>query len=203
MTARLPGGAGPQFLLVMPFIARERQNMTAILLVENDGERYGEFTLLELPRDRQVSGPRQVRAIIEADPGIRSQLNFWRQAGSDVDFGRLRVVPLDQSLFYVQPIYLSGAGSSITQLQALVVSDGTSVAMGETLYDAVSALLGYAQAARPLPENPADADTDWARRALELMQDADRAVRAGNWEEFGRRWAELQDLLRRASGTSR
>jgi uncharacterized membrane protein (UPF0182 family) len=203
MMARAPGEAQPSFLLVMPFIARERQNMTAILAVENDGERYGDMTLLELPRDRQIAGPRQIRSIIEQDPAISTALSLWRQSGSEVEIGRLRVVPLEQSVFYVQPIFLSGSGSSIPQLQRIIASDGTSVAMGVTLYDAVSTLLGYAEATQPLEDYPADPDATWARRALDLMEAADQAVRNGNWQEFGRKWAELQDLLRRLAGSQR
>jgi uncharacterized membrane protein (UPF0182 family) len=200
MMARAPGRQAPSFLLVAPFIARDRQNMTAILLVENDAESYGRKTLLEIPRTQQVSGPRQVRTIIEQDPTISAQLSLWRTSGSDVELGRLRVVPLERSILYVQPIFLASSGTSIPQLQRIIVSDGTSVAMGETLESAVGALLGSTQAEEPYAaETPATGDAAMARRALELMDLAERALRAFDWAEFGRRWAELQNVLRRAA----
>ena len=200
MMLPVPGSQTRRFLLLMPFIARERQNMTSILLIENDAGGYGRKVLLELPRDRLVSGPRQVRSLIEQDPVISAQLSLWRQSGSDVEIGRLRIVPLDKSILYVQPIFLSGSGNSIPQLQFLVVSDGTSVAMSPTLSDAVAALVGEEGVSQPVI-GAADVaeDPDWANRALEAMQRAERALREGAWAEFGRQWSELQEILRRAT----
>jgi uncharacterized protein len=203
MMLPVPGSQTRRFLLLMPFIARERQNMTSILLIENDAGSYGRKVLLELPRDRLVSGPRQVRSLIEQDPVISAQLSLWRQGGSDVEIGRLRVVPLEKSILYVQPIFLSGSGNSIPQLQFLVVSDGTSVSMASTLPDAVASLLGEETVSQPVV-GAADvsADPDWAKRALDAMQRAERALREGAWAEFGKQWSELQEILRRAT-TSR
>jgi len=197
-------GAAPELLLIMPFIARERQNMTAVLIVRNSPEAYGRTTMLELPRDQQISGPRQVRTMIEQDPGISAQLSLWRQGGSDVEIGRLRVVPLAGSLLYVQPIFLSGSGSSIPQLQRLIASDGTSVAMAATLDDAIAALLGSERSGRPEvpagPAGPVPANAgNWARQADELMKAANEALRAGDFAEFGRKWSELQALIARAA----
>jgi hypothetical protein len=202
MMTTFRGSPTPEFLVLMPFIARERQNMTAVLIVENAAGSYGRKTLLELPRDEQIAGPRQVRTIIEQDPGISAQLSLWRQSGSDVEIGRLRIVPLDGSLLYVQPIFLSGSGSSIPQLQRLIASDGTSVAMAATLDEAIAALVGSA-ADQPTTTVAADpspaAAVGWAPMALETMQAADRALRAGDFAEFGRLWNELQTLIRSAA----
>jgi hypothetical protein len=178
MMATFRGSETPEFLLVMPFIARERQNMTAIMIVENSAGSYGRTTLLELPRDEQIAGPRQVRTIIEQDPAIAQQLSLWRQGGSEVEIGRLRIVPLDASLLYVQPIFLSGTGSAIPQLQRLVGSEPQ----------------------RPESAAPTPAATGaWAARAMNLAQAADRAIRAGDFAEFGRLWNELQEVLRAAA----
>src|SRR5207253_5291378 len=92
---RLPSSPRAEFLLTMPFIARQRQNMTALLVGRSDAPHYGELQLLELPRDQQIPGPTQVQALIEQDPAISPQLTLWRQSGSDVDLGHLRIVPLD------------------------------------------------------------------------------------------------------------
>jgi hypothetical protein len=200
MMASFRGSPTPEFLLVMPFIARERQNMTAIMIVENSAAAYGRTTLLELPRDEQIAGPRQVRTLIEQDPAISGQLSLWRQSGSEVESGRLRIVPLDESLLYIQPIFLSASGSSIPQLQRLAVSDGTSVVMAATLDEAIAALVG-AEVARPATAagTPSATPGAWAPRALDLMQAADRALRAGDFAEFGRLWTELQSVIRDAA----
>ncbi len=186
------------FQLVVPFIARERQNMTAILSVENDPGAYGRLTLRELPPEAQVTGPRQVRTLIEQDPSISSQLTLWRQGGSDVELGRLRVLPMDGWILYVQPVFLLGSGGSIPQLQRVVASDGTIVAMGQTLSEATSGLVRGTPPA-PAPGTPPPATPDATRRAWDLFQNAEKALRAGDWSEFGRLWQEMGTLLERAA----
>jgi len=188
------------FLLVTPFVARERQNMTAVMLVANSPENYGDITLLQLARDAQVSGPRQIRTIIEQDPTISADLSLWRQSGSDVDLGELRIVPLDSALLYVQPVFLKGSAGSIPQLHRVIVSDGTSVFMASTLRDGVIGLrAGEDTTAADVAGGAATPDVDWAARAIEVLNAADQALRNGQFDEFGRRWAELQDVLRRAA----
>jgi hypothetical protein len=140
--------------------------------------------------------------MVEQDPTISAQLSLWRQSGSDVDMGQLRVVPLDSALLYVQPVFLKGtvgATGAIPQLQRIVVSDGTSVFMAPTLREA---LLGLARDTLGGPERDPEstpAPGDWAARALEILSSAERALRDGQWAEFGRQWSALQELLRRAA----
>jgi len=197
---RSGSGDGASFQLAVPFIARERQNMTAMLTVENDPGAYGRLTLSELPPEAQVTGPRQVRTLIEQDPTISSQLTLWRQGGSDVELGRLRVLPMDGWILYVQPVFLLGSGGSIPQLQRVVASDGTIVAMGQTLAEATAGLASGATAA-PEPGAEETAGTDVARRAWQMFEDAEGALRAGDWATFGRLWQQLRTLLERAAAS--
>jgi uncharacterized protein len=208
----LPGAATAEFLVLMPFIAKERQNMTALLVGRSDGEALGELVLIELPRDQQIPGPGQVQALIEQDPVISAQLSLWRQAGSDVQLGHLRVVPLDSAFFYAEPLFLSAAGSPIPELRRIVVSDGRNVVMAPSLEEAVRGLGGVSGAPAPVaageaPEPgttglPAPADGEWSRRALDLLEEAERLLRQGDWAGFGQRWAELHALLRQTTRPS-
>lgn len=200
---RPPGEERAEFLLTLPFIARERQNMTAILLVWNDPAHYGRKVLLELPRDGQTLGPTQVSAIIEQDATISQLLTFWRGAERDVDLGRVRVLPLDSAVLYVQPLFLSAVSASgsgaIPQLQRVIVSDGSEISMAETLPGALAAL--YDEDARtvlptlPTPLQPA-ATQSWPARALALFEEAERRLRAGDFRGFADAWDELARLLR-------
>lgn len=197
----LPGQEEPEFLLSIPFIARERQNMTALLVARNDPPHYGELVLFELPRDQQIPGPTQVAALIEQDPVISPQLSLWRQAGSDVDLGRLRVLPLDGGFLYVQPIFLSARESSIPELARVVVSDGRTVSMAPTLAEAIRGLGApvpverrRGDAPHPIPQE----GDGWRRRAAELFDEAERRLQQGDWAGFGERWAELRALLKGA-----
>lgn len=208
MLARLPGGDQHEFMAVVPLIARERENMRALLVARSDAPAFGQLVLLELPSDERIKGPGQIQTIIEQDPEISAQLSLWRQAGSNVEDGELRIVPAAGRILYVQPLFLSAQAGSIPQLQRVVVSDGTRVAMGVTLVQALQALAGGEAAWRAgegmevLPAAPpagtpaAPPGSDWPARALELLEAAEERLRAGDFAGFGARWAELQDLLR-------
>lgn len=199
----LPGATGREFLILVPFVARERQNMTAVLIGRNDPPHFGELILLELPRDQLVPGPTQVRAQIEQDPVISAQLTLWSQRGSSVDFGHMLIVPTDSAFLYIQPIFLSAADQSIPELQQVVVSDGRRVAMAPRLAVAIDALA--AGEARPEPGRqveeslPVVPQGAWSVDALDLLLEAEARARAGDWAAFGERLAELRRLLERAA----
>lgn len=200
---RLPGEDRTEFLLAIPFIARERQNMTGLLVARSDAPHYGDLLLLELPRDQQIPGPRQVETLIEQDPVISQQLSLWRQSGSDVSFGHLRVVPLDGMFLYIEPLYISNPGNPIPQLTRIVASDGRSVSMAPTLAEAITNLRGAEPTNEP-SEDPGMVEqlappADWPQRALEIMEQAEQRLRAGDWAGFGAAWNELQRVLRRAA----
>jgi uncharacterized membrane protein (UPF0182 family) len=208
VSLRLPGATNAEFLLNMPFIARQRQNMTALLFGRSDAPHYGELMLLELPRDQQIPGPTQVQALMEQDPLISPQLSLWRQAGSDVELGHPRVIPLDSTFIYVQPLFLSAAGRPIPELQRVIVSDGRAVSMAPSLQEAVRGLSASVGAPAPAPISspsrpaagvPAGSLPDQQRRALELLDDAERRLRSGDFAGFGARLAELRQLLQRAA----
>jgi uncharacterized protein len=205
MLAAMPGEGQPEFLLMNSFIALGRQNMTGLLLARSDAPNYGQLVLLEMPRDDQIRGPAQVQAFIEQDPFISQQLALWRQQGSSVELGRLRVVPTETSLLYVEPLFLAAAQAerAIPQLQQVIVSDGTAVAMADDLRTAVARLSGRdlapAEVARdaadaPAPFAPAPAE-EWRAQALQLMREADDRIRAGDFAGFGAAWARLRALL--------
>jgi uncharacterized membrane protein (UPF0182 family) len=198
----LPGESEPEFLLSTPFIARERQNMTALLVARSDPPHSGELILYELPRDQQILGPVQIAALMEQDPAISPQLALWGQAGSVVRMGRLRVVPLDSTFLFVRPVFLSPRETSIPELARLIVSDGRAVQMASNLRGAVEGLRAdHADIGRPEEpphrERPEySPDQEGLRiRARELLDEAERRLRAGDWEGFGVSWSALRRLL--------
>ena len=203
----LPGQQHDEYVLTAPYIARQRQNMTAMLIARNDAPHYGELLMIELPRNQLISGPMQVHAIVEQDPGISPQLSLWRQAGSDVNIGHVRVVPVGNGFLYIMPLFLSAQGSPIPELQRIIVSDGGRVAMASTLADAVVGLYGasapaapsVAGAAAPATVPTAATTLVSARRALDLLDAAERALRAGDFAAYGARINELKRFLQQAS----
>lgn len=195
----LPLDGRVEFLGVMPFIARGRQNMTALLAVRNDGAAYGDLTLYQFPRDQQIPGPGQVQAIIEQDPVIAQQLSLLRQRGSGVTMGRVRVVPLDSSVVYIQPLFLSADENPIPELWRVVVSDGRAVSMAVTLPGAMAALeLPMGLTERP-SRDATSAGAGWPRRALDLLRTAEDRLQAGDWAGYGETLTELRAMLERLS----
>lgn len=209
----LPGQQHVEFVIAAPYIARQRQNMTALLVARNDAPNYGALMLYELPRNQLIPGPAQVQAIVEQDPAISPQLSLWRQAGSDVTLGHVRVVPVGSDFLYILPLFLSAQGSPIPELQRIIVSDGSRTAMANTLREAVAILFGgsatataparvaapsTAPGATAVPMG-ATATAKWPARALDLLDQADRALRAGDYATFGARLNELKKFLQEAS----
>ncbi len=66
-------------------------------------------------------GPSQVEAAINQNPDISAQRTLWGQQGSRVIMGNLLVVPIEDSLLYVQPLYLESTQTQLPQLQRVIV----------------------------------------------------------------------------------
>jgi len=199
----LPGSTEPEFLLSVPFVPRGRQNMTALLLTRNDGDHYGEKILYLLPRDELVPGPQQIEAAIDQDPEISQQLALWRRGGSDVNRGHLMVVPLDSTLVYVEPLFLEAENAAIPQLERVILARAGRVVMQPTFELAVTALLrdqlmpdlASPDAAEAGLDPLAGLDPQRLARARQMMDDAETALREGDWAGFGRSWQSLREFL--------
>ena len=142
MLARFPGDAQPRFVLVRPFTpgGAGRQNMVGYLVAHGDPDDYGRLISYEF-RTQQVFGPEQVQANINQDPAVSQQIALWNQQHSKVIYGNLLIVPVGDSLLYVQPLYLRGEGSQIPELKRVVVVGNGNVEMADTLDDALKQLL--------------------------------------------------------------
>ena len=138
----LPGGEVEEFLLLQPFAPLEKTNMAAWMAARMDGEHYGEIVVFEFPRDKLVFGPVQVEARISNDPAISAQLALWNQAGGRVIRGNLLVIPIDDSLLYVEPLYLQAEQRPIPELKRVIVCHGDRVIMEPTLAKALERLFG-------------------------------------------------------------
>jgi uncharacterized membrane protein (UPF0182 family) len=109
---RLPGEKEAEFIQMLPFTPRRRDNLAAWLVARSDGEHYGRMLVFEFPKQKLVFGPRQVVARIAQDQVISPQITLWNQQGSQVIWGTLMVIPIEESLVYVRPLYSSVGGRS-------------------------------------------------------------------------------------------
>ncbi len=206
---RLPGEEERDFLLTSVFVPRGRQNLTAILTASSDPARYGELVLFNVPVEDQVPGPRQVEALIEQDPVISQQFSLWRTGGSQVWTGHLHLVPVGRTLLYMEPVFLAAEEDAIPELRRFVVSDGYRVAMEETLQETIQALARVADSSAPplifaegSPDLPSLDIDRWPAEALVLLEEADAALRTGDFQGFGEALAELRSLLQRLSSNA-
>jgi hypothetical protein len=136
----LPGEEGLDFVLVRPFTPANRQNLSAYLVAHGDPEKYGKLVLYRFPNSDAIFGPEQVQGRINQDGAVAQQISLWDQQQSEVIYGNLLIVPLGDSLLYVQPLYLLGEGSRLPELRRVVAVTGNTVRMADTLPAALTAI---------------------------------------------------------------
>jgi uncharacterized membrane protein (UPF0182 family) len=216
---RMPGEATPEFLLLQPMVPKERPNMIAWVAARSDGDAYGGVRVYRFPRDTSIFGPVQIEARIDQDPQISSQVTLWNQSGSQVVRGNLIVVPVQDSIIYLEPIYLQSTGSAIPEFTKIVVASPTKVVWGDTLEEALKLLLAGGPGPSPGPSptpgpslppgasptpsttpgpnvTPAPGDVqalvEYANAHFEAAQ---AALRQGDFATYGAEMAEVQKTL--------
>jgi len=202
MIMRLPEERQAEFILMAPFTPRGKDNLASWMVARNDGEHYGQLIVYRFPKQSLVFGPAQIVNRINQDTEIARQISLWDQRGSQVIRGNLLVIPIEESLIYVQPLYLRAEGGRIPELKRVVVAHQNRVVMEETLEAGLARLFGGAvgparAAAAPTAARAGDARAaDLARRAAESYRRAVEAQRAGDWARYGEELARLGETLR-------
>jgi hypothetical protein len=141
---------------MLPFTPRRRDNLASWLVARSDGERYGQLMAFEFPKQKLVFGPRQVVARINQDQVISPQITLWNQQGSEVIQGTLMVIPIEESLLYVRPLYLRAQQGRIPELTRVIVAYQNAIVMDRSL-DAALARLFSPEAVRARRAQPQDA----------------------------------------------
>lgn len=149
VTLKLPGETGEEFVLVMPFTPRNKENTIAWLAARSDGEHYGALRSYRFPTETLVYGPTQVEARIDQQPGISQQMTLWNQSGSRVIRGNLLMIPIDDSFLYVQPVYLQAQNSPLPELKRVIVANGNAIGMEPTFREALDVVLGRRSSSLP------------------------------------------------------
>jgi uncharacterized membrane protein (UPF0182 family) len=204
----LPGETRASFTLVRPFVPggnSERKNMTAWMAGRASPDGRLSLNVYRFPRQTNVFGPAQVEARIDQDPAISAQISLWNQSGSQVLQGNLVIIPVNQTVLYVQPLYLrSTSGSSIPELRRVIVATDQSVFMAETLDRAVAgALAGSETSVSPDTGGDIGAGQPGAETDLQVLvaqaNDAyargQDAMARGDWTAYGQAQADLAAIL--------
>ena len=134
---KLPREDQEEYILMLPYTPRGKSNLSAWMVARSDGEQYGKLDVYTFPKQKLVFGPNQIVARINQDAEISRQISLWDQRGSSVIQGTLLVIPVEESLLYVRPLYLKADAGKIPELKRVIVSYEDSIAMERTLDEAL------------------------------------------------------------------
>ncbi len=216
---QLPEADTLDYVQILPYSPANRENMIAWMAANSDIERYGEITAYEFGKDTLFFGPQQIEARIDQDPLISAQLSLWNQQGSSVIRGNLLVIPISNSLLYVEPLYLQAANGKIPELQRVIVATASRVVMAKNLGLALAELFGRDIVERAgltdLLASPAELETVGAGGDSSAMsptatpttveeliiaanrhyQLAQQYVQQGDWGKYGEEMEALQQTI--------
>ncbi len=145
----LPGEDAGEFVLLRPFTPAQRNNLVAWLAARSDGEQYGRQLLYQFPKQELVFGPEQIEARINQDPEISQRISLWDTQGSKANQGNLLVIPIEQSLLYVEPLYLEAEQNKLPILARVIVAYRNRIAMAETLEESLQAIFNQSENSSP------------------------------------------------------
>ena len=207
---RLPEESKAEFIYMVPFTPRGKENLAAWMVARNDGDVYGKLLVYRLSRQSLVFGPRQIENRINQNTEIARQVSLWDQRGSRVIRGDLLVIPIEESLVYVQPLYLQAEGGRIPELKRVIVAYQNRVVMQETLEAGLAELFGGSSGPRREPATAvaggvgaagaATADTTvrtLVAEAWRRYQAALEANRQVDWTRYGEEFRRLGEVLER------
>ena len=197
---KLPGEEEAEFVLIQPLVTAGRNNMIAWVAARMDPGHYGERIAFRFPSDTSTFGPAQIQARINQDSIVSAQFTLWSQAGSSVVRGNLLVLPMGDSILYMEPIFLRSTSTSQPEFKRVILASQTRIAFAETLDQALSQLLGESRPPPPdggggggLPEDVAGLVAE----AQRLYTEAQAALQAGDLGTYQARLDELAPILER------
>lgn len=137
---KLPTEAQEEFILLLPYTPTARNNLIAWMAGRADGEQYGRLLLYQFPKQKLIYGTEQIEALINQDPVISQQISLWDRQGSKAIQGNLLVIPIEESLLYVEPLYLEAEQNSLPTLVRVIVVYNNRIVMAQTLKQAINVI---------------------------------------------------------------
>jgi uncharacterized membrane protein (UPF0182 family) len=207
MIMRLPVEQKEEFILMLPFTPGRKDNLSAWMVARSDGENYGKLVVYRFPKQKLVYGPRQIVARINQESEISQQISLWDQRGSQVIQGNLLIIPIEEALLYVRPLYLRAESGKIPELKRVIVAYENQIAMEQTLEEAIArifkgeisqAILSGRDSSEILErvDSPSDQDPmDGVRQLGGAFDWAVAAQRQGDWAGYGEELKTLEAIL--------
>lgn len=199
---RLPGETNAEYVLILPFTPKGRLNMVAWMGVRMDGANYGKIMVYNFPKQETIFGPEQVDARINQDTVISQQLTLWNQVGSRVLRGGILVIPMNNSILYVEALYLQAENSKMPEFKRVIVGYGDKIVMENNLQEALVRLFGSgANIPAPTTEagqpEPNLSTKDLIKQARQYYDTAMEMLKQGNWAAYGENINKLNEILAR------
>jgi uncharacterized membrane protein (UPF0182 family) len=199
-------GIKEEFILMVPFAPAKKDNMIAWLAARCDGPDYGKLLVFNFPKQKLVFGPRQIESRINQEPEISRQLALWNQGGSRVIRGSLLVIPVSQSLLFVQPLYIeSSQGGGLPELKRVIVAYGNTIVMEENLELSLEKIFGVMHKSQSVestdmvvqqtPENTGSTLKDLVIRAQNEYSAGQQALTKGDLGAYGDAMKRVKDLI--------
>ena len=146
---QLPDSEDLQFSLILPFTPKNRQVLIGWIAGLCDPVNYGRFIAYQFPKEKRVLGPQQVETKIDQDSYLSSQLTLWDQRGSNVIRGNVLAIPVEETIIYVEPIYLQSETAAYPELRLVVVMHNDNLSYADNFEDALQGIFGDAVAQQP------------------------------------------------------
>ena len=204
---KIPGENRAEFVNSIPFTPRDKKNMSGLLIARNDLPNYGEMVLYQLPKGKIVYGPMQIEAQIDQHPEISKEFSLWNSSGSTYNRGNMFVVPINDSLLYVEPVYLEAENSSIPEVKRVIVAYGDKIAYRATLGEALEELFGSTHSTQievtpgessdetVTPDSGPHSLDELIQLASDAFDNAQNAQKNGDWAAYGEYLNQLQAYL--------
>ena len=205
---KLPGEKNAEFVNSIPFTPKDKKNLMGLLVARNDGEDYGHLVLYQMPKSKIVYGPMQVEAQIDQNTEISKEFSLWNSSGSSYSRGNLFVIPIEDSLLYVEPVYLEATNSSIPEVKRVIVVYGDDIAYESTLAEALVSMFGEGSATADSGKDQSDTEdnggstgdssmsnAELAAAAQAAYEDAQSALESGDWAKYGECMDQLEQYL--------
>lgn len=203
---QLPGSDKPQFTLILPFTPKNRQVMIGWIAGMCDPPNYGRFLAYQFPKDKMILGPQQVETKIDQDSFLSGQLSLWDQRGSNVIRGNVLAIPVNETVFYVEPIYLQAETAAYPELRLVVVMHGDNLSYAKSFDEALTGLFaqetGKTSAKTPKKERVVNEITTIKQKIQQANDAFDSYLKLSGQKKFSdaaKQLEKLQQMLEQLS----
>ncbi len=199
---KLPGQSSEEMILLEYFNMKSKDNMVALFGVRMDGNNYGKMIIYKFPPQKTIYSPYLFKQKVNQDTTISKELSLWNKEGSQVIFGDTMIIPINNSLLYIEPMYLRASGkSSIPEVKRIIVSYSDKIILADSVNSALEQLFNYkgndnqGTVTPGTSGTPSNAAGDKIKEAKNLYDSALDAQKNGDWAKYGEYIKQLGDLI--------